>query len=303
MKKFEVKTESEFKGNVNDTKNSKTLRNKIVDIVFSIVAVIAVILSGTILFIKIRYVACFVSGMSMYPTFNMTGVNSSGELFDPYDSSDSQNDGSLVDFLLADENKTFKNKIDRFDIVCSYYPSDYDSQGNLLSSASEKIKRVLGLPGETIWLVTSNEEGSKYCGTLYVSTDSRLSTADLEMGPVSLINAGYDIKKVDQPLTDDFYDEAMRYSLSSEIAKYNNGGFINYAYRWTLSGEVGSSEGEYILVGDNRKANCSRDSRSVGKIKDSYIQGKVIAVIGKGKIKDNGYNASFKYSTFKWRNF
>lgn len=70
----------------------------------------------------------------MSPTLNNRSQNS------PY------NDCGLVD-----ENKNIKQYLERFDVVITYYSQDYYN-GALNNSASKKVKRLYGFPGEKIEL-------------------------------------------------------------------------------------------------------------------------------------------------------
>lgn len=97
---------------------------------------LAVCLSGALIFHSYYYELIYVSGTSMSPTLNGTEDDASG---------------SLVDFGIVDAHKSALDHIKRFDIVSTYYPdpTDYDAQGNLYKNAKKKIKRVVALPGET----------------------------------------------------------------------------------------------------------------------------------------------------------
>ena len=90
--------------------------------------------SGITLFEKTNYILTYVEGQSMSPTLNNRSQNS------PY------NDCGLVD-----ENKNIKQYLERFDVVITYYSQDYYN-GVLNNSASKKVKRLYGFPGEKIEL-------------------------------------------------------------------------------------------------------------------------------------------------------
>ena len=88
---------------------------------------LAVCLSGALIFHSYYYELIYVSGTSMAPTLNGTDDDASG---------------SLVDFGIVDAHKSALDHIKRFDIVSTYYPdaTDYDAQGNLYKNAKKKIK-------------------------------------------------------------------------------------------------------------------------------------------------------------------
>ena len=123
------------------------MKNKKLKSVLSIVGyllfVFAICISASIVFHNTYYESVYVSGGSMSPTLkgsNMT-VSSYGI--------DIEEDGSTVDFGIVDSHKTAKKNIKRFSIVSTYFYSDYSEEGFLNDHSSQKIKRVIALPGET----------------------------------------------------------------------------------------------------------------------------------------------------------
>ena len=114
-------------------KNNKKLKATL-SITGYFLLVIALCVAGIIIFHSTYYELIYVSGSSMYPTLN---------------GSDDEVAGTVVDFGIVDSHKTAIDHITRFDIVSTYYPSDYDASGVLKVSAKKKIKRVIGMPGDT----------------------------------------------------------------------------------------------------------------------------------------------------------
>ena len=114
-------------------KNKKTKR--IITAIGYFLLVIALCYSGALIFHHYYYEPVYISGSSMEPT--LKGANSD------------QIDGSIVDFGIVDNHKYAIDHIQRFDIVSTYYPSDYDSNGELKSTAKLKIKRVVAMPNDT----------------------------------------------------------------------------------------------------------------------------------------------------------
>lgn len=98
--------------------------------------IIGVCLSGGLIFHKYYYTVFYIMGQSMYPTLNGDGTS----LSDPL----------RKDFGIVDTNQATINGIKRFDIVTTYYASDYNTDGELIDGAEKKIKRVIGLPGEKV---------------------------------------------------------------------------------------------------------------------------------------------------------
>ena len=65
-------------------------------------------------------------------------------------------DELFSDCGLVDENENIKQYLERFDVVITYYPQDYFN-GVLNGSASKKVKRLYGFPGEQIEIGIDNE--------------------------------------------------------------------------------------------------------------------------------------------------
>lgn len=108
----------------------------IIYILFYFFLVVGIVATSTLLFNKYYYITFYIDGQSMYPTLNSQGTETLP--------------AKRKDFGIVDEHRSAVNKIKRFDIVTTYYPGDYDGNGELLENAEKKIKRAIGLPGETI---------------------------------------------------------------------------------------------------------------------------------------------------------
>lgn len=109
---------------------------KIVGAVGTFILLLALCLSGVLFFHSYYYELIYVSGISMSPTLH------GGE-----------NEGDKADFGIVDTHVSALKHIKRFDIVSTYYPDegDYNLETNALrAGAKKKIKRVIGLPNETI---------------------------------------------------------------------------------------------------------------------------------------------------------
>jgi signal peptidase I len=126
--------------------------------------VLVISASSQVIYDYCRYESFFVNGDSMYPT-----INSNARKPSPYNnevnSGDWGNfgDGYTCDYGFMDRSTGFTRRLERFDIVVTFYDKDYDSLGNLLSTADRKIKRVIGLPGEKIYFALD--------GSLYVNDE------------------------------------------------------------------------------------------------------------------------------------
>lgn len=140
--------------------NSKPIKNRkvlttILDILLVVVSVALFALSGVVFYCKVYLSPFLVNGESMYPTLNKDVVYPNGQKTDGTTGNLSPG-CSHVDYGLMDKHKSALNKIKRFDIVVTQY-RDNDT--------SDKIKRVIGLPGETITFTSSNDSTN---GDLYI---------------------------------------------------------------------------------------------------------------------------------------
>ena len=155
------------------------MKNKKLKAILSITGyfllVIALCFSASLIFHNIYYEMVYVSGSSMYPTLN-------GE---------DEDDGSIVDFGIADYHKTAINNIKRFSIVSTYYYDDYGANEKVLANAKVKIKRIIAMPNETFKIengklyVLENEE-YKYIPNTFQTEPSEYTGKDVEsrtLGP------------------------------------------------------------------------------------------------------------------------
>ena len=315
MEDFQIKSESEIKSSVSEEPKSpkKRVLTIVIDVVICFIFAIALAITGTIVTVKATLSSNYVSGMSMFPTLNAIGRNPEGNFLDPY-KQEYLLPGSKVEYLFSQENDNVLNNLKRFDIVTTYYktdlknPEDYQTpRKDNLKTDEKKIKRLVGMPGETIWLSTGayGDETSCFTGKLYVSSDPRLKEYDLTHYSVSqLIDLGLNISLIEQPLKSSDYNNALRRVKGREEELYNNGSPIEYNYRWTCSSKNDGGIDEYVVLGDNRMGFYSRDSRdvTVGKISRYLLCGKVHSRVGLCPIIDSaGNTGNLDIFTFNWR--
>ena len=212
--------------------------------------------SSQIMYAFARYKSFYVNGASMYPLLNssVTFIDTDGNRHDGSALSswgDFTSPGEYhCDYGIMDQKNGFLSKIKRFDVVCSYYPSDYEGSGKLKANASLKIKRVLALPGESIKF---DEEGQ-----IYIK-----GVGEDDYSP--------------EPIPQDFYSESFLMENPDWIKDtYEESSFKDEM----LAGYEMGNDG-YFLCGDNRLRSASNDSRAQGPIKAEYIVGKAIALVGK----------------------
>ena len=144
-----------------NVENNKSIKNrkrfaKFLNIFIIVVAVTLLALEGVLYYQRSYLTPFWVNGQSMYPTLNEHAVYANGE---EIGISGSASAGSIVDYGVMDTHKGAINKIKRFDIIVTKYSK---------TDTSNKIKRVLGLPGETITLVNTGK-GNEHNGDLYIN--------------------------------------------------------------------------------------------------------------------------------------
>lgn len=240
-------------------------------------------INGQIIYNYGRYEKFYVNGESMYPTLNRyTKVQDANGNDVAYENIASLGDfvrpgySYTCDYGLMDTSKETLSNLSRFDLVVTYYPSDMDfdeetqtyhpKEKNGVVSVSLKIKRIVGLPGETIKFDDN--------GDLFVYEEGKETP-----------------RYIDQPFLDE--QEDWDESLTSWVKEAKTQTVYN-AHYGTSSSPAKIEEGEYFLVGDNRQRNGSKDSREVGPIPTYCFVGKAIAVTAKCRysISQDGLSSS-----------
>lgn len=273
-------TKSELENKPTEAPKKKT---KLLAIIWRAFLILIIIVSLCVLaftfYLRTNYPDnVFVNGMSMYPTLNRDAkslvVDNQYETFykegDKYDFNRTCKDGDLLDYGLLNSKKETFDTLKRFDIVTTYFPSDYQD-GALIENTSMKIKRVVAFPGETV----------------------ELRTDDTPMG-VLLING----EVVEQPGNDlDRYNAPLKEAgINKEyLPSKDDPNSVNWANKPVTLGED-----EYYILGDNRYGLYSRDSRSIGPIKKDNIQARLALVVGVCRVSDNGKNCNLQYSSLHW---
>lgn len=138
---------------------------------------LAICFVGALVFHSYYYESVYVHGNSMNPTLN------GGE-----------NEGEEADFGIVDTHKSAINHIKRFDIISTYYSEDYSFSGQLLSIASKKIKRVIGMPGDTFIIkdgLLSVKEGNEFVSVPYKFKVSAITTEKDTADPLTLSDDEY----------------------------------------------------------------------------------------------------------------
>ncbi len=249
-------------------KKQQTSKRKIVRRIVNGLALLLLVATlstaGQLIYEYNRYRSFFVSGDSMYPFFNGEATRTNletGEVEKNVDGSwgDYDEDGYsyVCDYGLLDDKDGFIDRLERFDIVMSYFDDDYSLETHSLindETHAPKIKRLYGFPGES----------------LYFSKEGKLYIKGKE-------------------------ESDYRYYAQNELIEKD--GYLSqttsYAKYATESNPVTLGEDEYFLVGDNRRIGRSNDSRFRGPIGRShnlnpdypsgsfFLRGKIVAITGK----------------------
>ena len=228
----------------------------------------------------------FVNGMSMYPTLNKDGLRLENGQYRPLTWNDRGNGtGDIVDYGYAKTGTkgNWRATLTRYDVVVCYYPSDYVN-GQITQNADPKIKRLIGLPGETVTFetVTRMPNATGYGGKESIGGNEAV---DVERYSDDY-NTAWGKTTIVTPSGEEFvlkplYDESDFPALSSGQT-YPSAGIAGGVYRktWTLK------ENQYIVMGDNRGGTFfSKDSREVGPITSEMIIGKAYLITGRRKLE------------------
>ena len=126
--------------------NAKPVKNRnrfrlILNIVIIVFSVCLLAVEGVVYYQRSYLTPFWVNGQSMYPTLNLHATDKNGKELGPAPADPSAREGYTVDYGVMDCHAKAIKKIKRFDIVVTKYTQQ---------DTSNKIKRVLGLPGETV---------------------------------------------------------------------------------------------------------------------------------------------------------
>ena len=127
-------------------KNTKPVKNRkrfslVLNILIIVFSVVLLAVEGVVYYQRSYLTPFWVNGQSMYPTLNQHATDKNGKELGPNPSNPSALVGYHVDYGVMDCHEKAIKKIKRFDIVVTKYTKE---------DTSNKIKRVLGLPGERI---------------------------------------------------------------------------------------------------------------------------------------------------------
>lgn len=258
-------------------KKYKTRLKKIFWAIGYLAMVVLVSVSGTFMVKNNIYNLIFVSGNSMQPTLN--GIKNRPLKY--------QN-SSYVDFGTVDVSSYAIDNIKRFDIVTALYPwdsEDYEKFGGYgenayyvgqkpKENASYKIKRVIGLPGETliinnktcteeyIEIITTDNEKLVYTDKNLPFTRKRSGTQSYRGG----LSIEITLDKNKYFLIGDNWSKADGYSSDDCFNNYqwdkdpsNPDKLYGGLYKENITGVLANIEGYAMLYRVGRCDNCGHE--------------------------------------------
>lgn len=144
-------------------------------VTFILLLVAGICLTVSIYFQKKYFDYFFVNGQSMYPTLNLHATNSKGAEYKEI-GPNVEVGSTHVDYGFYDYHENALKSIERFDIIiCKYYDDD----------SSDKIKRVIVMPGETFYIQNGGEDNGK----LYILNSQ--GTYDYVAQPIDFSKGSY----------------------------------------------------------------------------------------------------------------
>ncbi|HOZ02402.1 MAG TPA: S26 family signal peptidase [Bacilli bacterium] len=235
--------------------------------------------SATLIFHSTYYRSIFVSGTSMSPT--LYGLT------------------SRAHFGIIDTTSLAKNSIKRFDIVTTYFPwdeSDYspesiENKDYSMADGSNpeyKIKRVVALPGETIFYFTDEANRRNFPAELknhIIILESKDEDQDGQDDGTGKVIAIYRDKL---PKGEELEPEAYTFTIGEQtiIAKElpyyrQKNAAAPFAYGRPSIEPTAVPEGRYFAMGDNWSTSGSTDCGTSGKpLYYDNIVGVLVAIEG-----------------------
>jgi len=143
--------------------NNEPIKNrqrfkKFLNIFILVFAIVLLAVEGVVYYQRSYLTPFWVNGQSMYPTLNGNAYDANGNKLTEL--SGSAGEGYIIDYGVMDTHKAALKKIKRFDIVVTKYSK---------TDTKNKIKRIIGLPGETVHFATDTEHrGDLYINDTYI---------------------------------------------------------------------------------------------------------------------------------------
>ena len=223
---------------------------------------LGICLTGCFIFQNKYYQSILVDGASMQPT--LVGGGSAGTTVEY------KGTNYPVYFRnhygVADLHQSAVNKLKRFDVCVTYYPDSWSAE-----DGASIIKRVWGLPGETLSL-TYNNEKTEF--TFTISKNDKLIKE--YKAPVVEITKKYEGEY--------FVNGKRKYTTTAKTftaAEFNVGDklfYVNATTKRTFTKTL--AKNEYFVMGDNWSASSDSYSNrdNLDLLTKKYLQGKAICI-------------------------
>ena len=214
--------------------------------------------SGAVVFVMALFFMTFVAQSAVVPSASMENTIYVGDhflvnkfVFGP---------GPVVPFLPQRE-------VRRGDIVVFKFPGESSPRDGIVQYKTLFIKRVIGLPGETIQVKGSN---------VYVDgralPEYRVEARDRQLG-----NDKAELKELASPSARSGEPYAVYYRPET-LSKRDGGAADPFSgFRYAVGEPFKVPEGHYFMMGDNR--DNSADSRVWGTVRRDLIVGRAMFVI------------------------
>jgi len=216
---------------------------------FYLAFTVAISISGCFIFNRYYYTNIFVSGPSMMPTL----------VGDDYN--------NIHHYGIADTSQKAIDKLERFDVVITYYPESWGARTGLI------VKRVWGFPGERIVLSSSESESTFSVWTTDYSKETPDFTITAEV-------ESYTFDKIKS------FETWKTYKFQTEKRLFRTR--VNKTQYRSLDYTLG--ENEYFVMGDNWGDSTDSYMRYTyeQKLTRDCIQGRVVCIQGYGKVVLDG---------------
>lgn len=270
-----IETSAQITGEAKPAKKKTKWWQVLIDVLAISMFVLASCVAANIIYLSAAYSETFfVNGMSMYPTLNANALRKTENGYRNLTWADSSNiEGDIVDYgyCKIGDKDNWKQNLKRNDVVITYYKEDYvdpDALNPVLKKgAAPKVKRLIGLPGETVDFsaVTVNDEyGNVAWGKTLINGE-----------PIKPLYGPSDYPTINGRI----YDRVVAPTY----------------------GHVVLGENEYYVMGDNRGGRHSDDSRQHGPIKADWIYGQACIVVSMRELvrENDSFDAKFKLGHIK----
>ena len=211
--------------------------------------------SGAVVLVMAFFFMTFVAQAAMVPSASMENTIYVGDRF-------------LVNKFIFGAGPTLpflpQREIRRGDIVVFKYPAASDPSENIVQYKTLFIKRVVGLPGETVEV-----KGADVYINGKIIPEYRVTTLDRNLG-----NDKAELKSLKYPPRNG-EPYAVFYTPGTLARGDNSTAFSGFRYAVTRPYEIPA--GQYFLMGDNR--DNSKDSRYWGSVPRDLVVGRAMFVI------------------------